>query len=64
MTNIEIVYNGLRDRGIVAREQKLARGMKTEEYICDGWTYTFYFCEGKIKKIEAGNGIQLIEQWN
>lgn len=64
MTQVETAYITLKEAGAFESEQKLARGMKSEKYIHEGWTYTFWFCDGQLKKAEAFNGFEHVEMRN
>lgn len=64
MTNLESIYTQLKDANKITEVQKLSRGMRLEKAIEDNWEYSFFFDNDKLKKVEACNGRELIEQWN
>ena len=55
------IYNELKE----STEMTTKRGgtMGIEECKENGWKYTFFFYKGTLKKIEAFNHRELIENW-
>ena len=62
MTKAMMVYKELeRYLGV---EKNLGRGMSKREYVDGGCTYTCFFLNGALTKVEAYNGSSLVELWN
>lgn len=48
---------------ILGEEVKVTPTITKRECTEQGWTYTFLFDKGNLKKVEAFNGRELIETW-
>lgn len=55
------IYNGLKESKEMITKRAGTMGIKECEE--NGWTYTFFFYKGILKKIEAFNHRELIENW-
>ena len=62
MTKAMQIYESMKD--VLGEEVLLSRRMSKREYKEDGWTYTFFFDNGKLGKIEAYNHREFIEIYN
>lgn len=62
MTKAMEIYEAVKEH--LGNEIKLSRGMSKREFTEDGWTYTFFFNNDKLMKIEAYNKREFIEIWN
>lgn len=59
---IEILKTCEKDGNLKKREN-VGKTMKIEIYLCEGWEYTFFCDNNEIKKIEAYNHRELIEEY-
>ena len=64
MTRLETIYTQLKDANKITEVQKLSRGMRLDKAIEDNWEYSFFFDNDNLKKVEAYNGREFIEQYN
>lgn len=64
MTKLENIYTSLKNENKITSTQQLSRGMRLEKANEDGWEYTFFFDNDKLRKVEAFNGRELIKQYN
>ena len=62
MTKAMEIYEAVKEH--LGEEVKLSRGMSKREFVEDGWTYTFFFENGELRKIEAYNHREFIELYN
>lgn len=62
MTKAMEIYESMKD--LLGEEIKIGAKMSKRGFKEDGWTYTFFFDNGKLGKIEAYNHRELIEIYN
>ena len=61
MMTVKECYEALKDK--CGAEVKVCAHITKREAVEDGWTYTFLFSDGVLKKCEAFNHRELIEVW-